>query len=109
MSNQHYILDKDKKVVLVDRMTWAKWFETSKGRILKQDFFEVSVSGLKAEVQVSTVFLGLDHQWGDGPPLIFETMIFGGPKNQYQDRYSTYEEALAGHEKALKLAKKHSI
>lgn len=25
---------------------------------------------------VSTVFLGLDHQWGDGPPLLYETMVF---------------------------------
>ena len=28
--------------------------------------------------RVSTVWLGLDHNyWGDGPPLIFESMAFG--------------------------------
>jgi hypothetical protein len=24
---------------------------------------------------ISTVWLGLDHAWGGGPPLIFETMV----------------------------------
>ncbi len=46
---------------------------------------------------VSTVWLGLDHRFGNGPPLIFESMVFGGPYDQYQERYSTEEEALAGH------------
>lgn len=49
-------------------------------------------------VAVSTVFLGLDHRFaGDGPPLLYETMIFGGAHDQDQRRYSTREEALAGH------------
>lgn len=46
---------------------------------------------------VSTVWLGLNHQWGDGPPLIFETMVFGGALDQECYRYSTEEEAKAGH------------
>lgn len=51
---------------------------------------------------VSTVYLGLDHGWGDGPPLIFETMIFGsGALDNDCDRYSTREQALAGHEAAI--------
>lgn len=49
--------------------------------------------------RVSTVFLGLDHQWGDGPPLLFETMVF--PEDDFaeedMDRYSTWEEAVEGH------------
>lgn len=51
---------------------------------------------------VSTVWLGLDHGFGNGPPLIFETMIFGnGPLDQEQWRYSTLEEAQAGHEQRI--------
>ena len=46
---------------------------------------------------VSTVFLGLNHRWDDGPPLIFETMIFGGPHDESQWRYSTEAMAQAGH------------
>ena len=53
--------------------------------------------------EVSTVYLGLDHGWGEGPPLIFETMIFGsGPLGDEQWRYSTREDALAGHAEAIK-------
>lgn len=48
-------------------------------------------------VWVSTVWLGLDHRFGDGPPLIFETMVFGGAFDQEGDRYSTKEQAEAGH------------
>lgn len=49
---------------------------------------------------VSTVFLGLDHQYGDGPPLLFETMVFGEEDwvEQYMDRYATWEQAERGHE-----------
>lgn len=48
-------------------------------------------------IRVSTVFLGLDHRFGEGPPLVFETMVFGGPLDQDVDRYTTWEEAEAGH------------
>lgn len=54
---------------------------------------------------VSTVWLGLDHSWLEqGPPLIFETMIFGGLLADTQWRYSTEEQALEGHRKAVVLA-----
>jgi hypothetical protein len=53
-------------------------------------------------IWVSTVWLGLDHGWGDGPPLIFESMIFfqDGPHpwvDEEMDRYSTEAQALVGH------------
>jgi hypothetical protein len=49
-------------------------------------------------IWVSTVFLGINHNFfGEGPPILFETMIFGGRMDEYQHRYHTYEEALAGH------------
>lgn len=55
--------------------------------------------------RVSTVCLVVDHNWGGGPPLIFETMIFGdGPLDNWQRRYSTPEEALLGHSHACDLA-----
>lgn len=50
---------------------------------------------------VSTVWIGLDHSFGQGPPLIFETMVFGS-ENDRSDvdcaRYSTESEARAGHD-----------
>jgi len=47
---------------------------------------------------VSTVFLGLDHSFEpDGPPVLWETMVFGGPEGDFQCRYATAVEARAGH------------
>lgn len=52
--------------------------------------------------EVSTVWLGLDHRYaGDGPPLIFESMVFGGGLDQFCRRYSTEEQARAGHEDVI--------
>lgn len=95
MIQQKYIL-KDKKIIPVDLMTWAKWFETVE-RHIGNDYI--------GKIQVSTVFLGIDHNFGEGEPLLFETMIFGGKYDDYQERYSTYEEAEKGHKKAIKLVK----
>lgn len=57
------------------------------------------------EQRVSTVFLSLDHSWIGGPPLLFETMIFDGPYDGFMRRYSTYDEALAGHNKVVEVLK----
>lgn len=56
------------------------------------------------DIWISTVWLGLNHNFFDGPPLIFETMIFGGNLDQEMWRYSTVEEARAGHAFAVNLA-----
>jgi hypothetical protein len=55
-------------------------------------------------IKVSTVFLATDHAWDGGPPLLFETMIFGGDHDEDQWRYSTWDEAVAGHEEACRIA-----
>lgn len=52
-------------------------------------------------VEISTVWLGLDHQFGDGPPLIFETMVFGGPLDQETVRYPTEDDARTGHDQMV--------
>lgn len=54
---------------------------------------------------ISTVFLSLDHQHGSGPPLVFETMVFPSRGNLHEidaDRYTTLEEAVAGHKRFVK-------
>lgn len=52
-------------------------------------------------ISVSTVWLGLNHNWSGGVPLIFETMIFGLPHpdeyGEWQTRYATLGEATEGH------------
>jgi hypothetical protein len=99
---EHYILNPDHSVrVEPDVLVWAAWYETADRTVAKAH---------RQGFEVSTVFLGLDHRWGDGPPLLFETMIFqawltpGGPRQPgelYCERYSTWDEALAGHRRAL--------
>jgi hypothetical protein len=54
-------------------------------------------------MKVSTVFLAINHGFGERN-LWFETMIFGGHLDQYQDRYETWEEASEGHKVAVRLA-----
>ena len=48
---------------------------------------------------VSTIWLGLNHNYGEGAPLIFETMMFNRHSNRplLCRRYATHEEAIAGH------------
>lgn len=103
MNHGHYILDDDHNVIAVDLMTWAMWLEDSK-RVIKQDW----VHGPFGVQFVSTVFLGLDHNFFDtGPPVLFETMLFNGPLNNYADRYRTWDEALTGH--AVMCAKARAV
>lgn len=53
-------------------------------------------------LQISTVWLGLDHAYGRGDPVIFETMFFGPLVNNVCVRYSTEAQARAGHEAAIR-------
>ena len=55
--------------------------------------------------RVSTVWLGINHAFDESyGPLLFETMVFADDKTGqdiYMDRYSTWDEAVAGHQKAI--------
>jgi hypothetical protein len=89
MTNK-YILDGHQVVPCDDILDWGHWFETA-DRIVKKTTV--------GESEVSTVFIGLDHRFqGGGPPLVFESMVFGGPQDGDQERYSTWGEAERGHE-----------
>jgi hypothetical protein len=50
---------------------------------------------------VSTVFLAMDHNWNPDPnaaPILYESMFFPAEGDEeYQRRYYTRAEALAGH------------
>ena len=91
-----YILDSNHNPVPVDDIIeWAMQFEHS-DRIVEQ-------TQINDHVRVSTVFLGLDQHWGGGIPILFETMVFGGEHDGYQRRYSTWDEAVAGHHAAIEM------
>jgi hypothetical protein len=47
-------------------------------------------------------FLAVDSSGNPcGPPILWGTMIFGGPNDKHEERYASREDAFAGHEKAL--------
>lgn len=58
-----------------------------------------SSSDSSVNYRISTVWLGADHNWGGGQPILFETMVFGGGEQQDQTmwRWHTEDEARAGH------------
>ncbi len=85
----HYILEGTEVVEVKDLMEWAKWLESADRHVAKDE---------SHGVEVSTVFLGLDYNFGSGPPLLFETMVFGGKLDGEVNRYSTWQEAETGHE-----------
>lgn len=98
-----YILDDQHNPIKCDDLfEWDRWMESA-DRV-------VARTTIDTDVRVSTVFLGLDHSfWVRGEdesnkPIVFETMIFGGPLDQYQERYATWEEAKIGHDEAVKKA-----
>ena len=93
--SDYYILEGH-KAVKTDLSTWAKWLESAEHHVADEPI---------GDVRVSTIFLGLDHSFGFGPPLLFETMVFGGPLDQNQDRYTTWEEAKEGHKKMVSRVK----
>ena len=83
-----YILDGHEAVPVANLDEWAK----------RADLTHRHVGDtMIGAVRVSTVFLGINHNHFGGPPLLFETMVFGGPLNDEQQRYSTWAEAEAGH------------
>ena len=91
-----YWLLEGKKLVPTTMLRWAHWMETGERLLWKTG---------NDEIMVSTIFLGLDHSpFPYGPPLVFETMIFGGEHDKEEWRYSTWDEAEAGHQEAVRLA-----
>ena len=109
LSEPHYILEGKEPKPVYDLFEWAMWMEENrlKRRLAKTVFEE--------KYEISTVFLGLNHRFGEGDPLLFETMTFGYHKKakeffglkfhklevdwggDYMHRYSTYDDALGGH------------
>lgn len=95
----HYVMDENHNVRAVD---WEEWVEWSKPAYSSKDGFEklrrVAFTVVDSDCNVSTVFLGVDHDFSmNGPPILFETMVFGGEFDQEQERYATWDEAVVGH------------
>ena len=96
--SERYKLNGHKPVPVADLLEWAWWIETAERRVAENRV---------GTYRVSTVFLGLNHNWlPAGKPILFETMVFGpGSLNGETVRYETWEQAKAGHAKMVKRVK----
>lgn len=91
MPREMYILDENNiPKPISDVEEWGMWMEKHSRIVRRTDYNEVTIS---------TVFLGLDHNFsGDGAPVLFETMVFGGKLDEAQERYASWEGAVRGHD-----------
>jgi hypothetical protein len=80
-------------------MTQEQWIKDFEDFEVKR----VTWTEVSEDIKVSTVWLGLDHSYGDGPPLIFETLVLGGSLDGDMLRYSTESQAVEGHQKMVDL------
>lgn len=81
------------------QLTSLEWAELSKDLDYKRIGHD-EINGYR----ISTIWLGLNHEYFGGAPLIFETMVFAS--GNYEDlaceRYATEAEAKAGHAEMLR-------
>jgi len=91
-----YILKGRMPVAVDDPAACEEFFKNVLNR-------RVAFTKVSPKSHVSTVFLCLDHSFDvEGPPILFETLVFGGELADDMARYSTWDDAVAGHEKMVK-------
>ena len=102
-----FVLDHHDPVREPDLHKWARWFATADRTVARTD---------NGVIHVSTVFLGVDHAFGGGRPLLFETMSFlneGFDEEAKKfkidfaisldmDRWHDWDEAERGHEETCR-------
>jgi hypothetical protein len=94
-----YMLDENHRPIPVEKAKideWEAWHRNLNNRIVGRTTIN--------QYTVSTVFLSIDHGFGE-KPMWFETMVIvkddsekGEHFADYQKRYETWEEAVQGHE-----------
>jgi hypothetical protein len=99
----HYILIGKLAVPEPDLMKWGIWLETHDRHVART---------MIGKIEVSTVFLGLDHNFGAGLPVLFETMVFRhekGPKDfadSHCVRCESWDEAEKQHDEVVELVRR---
>lgn len=104
----HYILDEQHNPVKVHGTPEEIYKQLFAWEMANPDalFLKKSYFGVNDCIEVSTVFLTVSSNPPEyGPPLLWETMIFGGPLDQHMDRYTSHKAAMCGHENMCRLVK----
>lgn len=63
----------------------------------EEGLINIASDTLPSGTRISTIFLALDHSFGIGEPILFETRVLGGVAAESEERYRTYAEAMTGH------------
>lgn len=96
IATSHYIL-AGREVLQVTLVEYIRWLEDH----VEEKF--LCFDPIKRNVEVSTVFLGLDHSLGRmEKPILFETMIFGGKRHGFARRYTDFDDAIQGHQQVVR-------
>ena len=91
----YFILDGHEPVECADVIEWEKWVRKADRHVAETR---------KGNIRISTIFMGLNHNFSiGGTPILFETMVFGGKHDDYQERYDSWDRAEEGHKRAYKM------
>ncbi len=82
--NRHYTLDEHGNPKPCNQWEWMDMFADNQRRTVKQEYV--------GELYISTVFLGLDHNWSHkGGPVLWETMVFHPNPDKEEKRFKLLE------------------
>ena len=93
----YYILTNDLHPIECGVQEWAAWCQKHHDR---RSLGRTTIG----KALVSTTFLGLDHSYGQGHPILWETMVFDPQEagdSVYCERYTSREAAAQGHARVV--------
>ena len=92
----YYKLEGQTPIAVESFMEWSLWLMSAQTTVM--------INEVKNSI-VSTRFVGIDLNPGscnsESKPMVFETLVMGGPLDGKRNFYPTWDEAIQGH---LKIA-----
>lgn len=82
-----------------DLLEWGAWMKAA------QESGRAQVAEDRIDpFHIRTHFCGCDHNWEDGPPVLFETLVTENNERRdlYTQRYTTWNDAETGHAQVIK-------
>lgn len=101
-----YILKDDEPIECPDVRSWTKWINKKGSTKVKRTTIKIDSD---KEIIISTRFTGIafvphnKEKNADMKHLFFETLIIGGEKDKLYYKYYTMEEAIASHNRLVKM------
>lgn len=91
-----YVIVKGQPIHEPDLYKWSDWYQRNHRR------HRIGDTRI-GDQRISTRNMGLDLAWGrSNPPVLWETMIFGGPHDMAQWRYTSRQAAIETHTRIVK-------